>query len=152
MINSRHHSLLTTTLEFLAMMTHLPNKRVFMIGWDGATFDLIHPWVKDGKLPNIARPMERGVHGPLRSTIPPWTFPAWTSFMTGKNPGKHGVYDFLRPRQGSYDLEFVNGSHRRARTFWQILSEAGRKVVSISVPCTFPPEPVNGIRSEERRV
>lgn len=118
---------------------------VFMIGWDGATFDLIRPWVAEGKLPNIARLMEKGVHGPLRSTIPPWTFPAWTSFMTGKNPGKHGIFDFLRSRPGTYDLEFVNGSHRRARTFWDLLSAAGRKVISISVPCTFPPEPVNGI-------
>jgi predicted AlkP superfamily phosphohydrolase/phosphomutase len=116
-----------------------------MIGWDGATFDLIRPWVAQGKLPNFARLMGEGVHGPLRSTLPPWTFPAWTSFMTGQNPGKHGIYDFFRARPGSYDLEFVNGGHRRSKTFWRILSEAGRKVVSISVPCTFPPEPVNGV-------
>jgi predicted AlkP superfamily phosphohydrolase/phosphomutase len=90
--------------------------------------------------------METGVHGPLRSTIPPWTFPAWTSFMTGKNPGKHGIFDFFRPRLGSYSLEYVNGSHRRGKTFWQLLSEAGRKVVSISLPCTFPPDRLdNGI-------
>ena len=71
--------------------------RIFLLGWDGATFDLIRPWVAQGKLPNIARLMETGVHGPLRSTIPPWTFPAWTSFMTGKNPGKHGIFDFFAP-------------------------------------------------------
>jgi predicted AlkP superfamily phosphohydrolase/phosphomutase len=116
-----------------------------MIGWDGATFGLIHPWVADGKLPNIARLLKAGVHGPLRSTVPPWTFPAWTSFMTGKNPGKHGIFDFFQPKPGTYDLEFVNGSHRKEPTFWHILSKAGRKVVSISLPCTFPPEPVNGV-------
>jgi predicted AlkP superfamily phosphohydrolase/phosphomutase len=120
-------------------------QRVFMVGWDGATFDLIRPWVADGKLPNIAKLMQSGVHGSLRSTIPPWTFPAWTSFMTGKNPGKHGIFDFFRPRQGTYDLEFVKGGHRCGPTFWQILSEAGRSVVSISLPCTFPPDPVNGV-------
>jgi predicted AlkP superfamily phosphohydrolase/phosphomutase len=120
-------------------------QRIFMIGWDGATFDLIRPWVAAGKLPNIARLMQEGVHGPLRSTIPPWTFPAWNSFMTGKNPGKHGIFDFFRTKPGSYALEFTNGGHRRAKTFWQILSEAGRDVVSISVPCTFPPEPVKGV-------
>jgi len=119
--------------------------RVFIIGWDGATFDLIRPWVAAGKLPNIARLMAQGVHGPLRSTIPPMTFPAWSSFMTGKNPGKHGVFDFTRPRPGTYELEFVNGGQRRAATFWQLLSQAGRKVISISIPCTFPPEPVNGV-------
>jgi predicted AlkP superfamily phosphohydrolase/phosphomutase len=120
--------------------------RVFMIGWDGATFDLIHPWVAEGKLPNIARLLAGGAHGPLRSTVPPWTFPAWTSFMTGKNPGKHGIYDFFRPQAGSYNLEYTNGSHRRAKTFWQLLSEAGRNVVSISLPATFPPDKLqNGI-------
>jgi predicted AlkP superfamily phosphohydrolase/phosphomutase len=120
-------------------------QRVFMIGWDGATFDLMRPWIDAGKLPNVAKLIERGAQGPLRSTLPPWTFPAWSSFMTGKNPGKHGIYDFFRPLPGKYDLDFVNGSHRKAKTFWQILSEAGRNVVSISVPTTFPPERVNGV-------
>lgn len=119
-------------------------QRLFMVGWDGATFDLIRPWVAEGHLPTIARLMKEGVHGELESTIPHWTFPAWTSFMTGKNPGKHGIFDFFRPKRESYDLEFVNGSHRRAPTFWKLLSDAGRNVVSISVPCTFPPEEVNG--------
>jgi predicted AlkP superfamily phosphohydrolase/phosphomutase len=117
-----------------------------MIGWDGATFDLIRPWVEQGKLPTIARLLATGAHGPLASTLPPWTFPAWTSFMTGKNPGKHGIFDFFRPRKGSYNLEYVNGGHRRSKTFWQLLSEAGRKVISISLPCTFPPDRLdNGI-------
>src|SRR6516162_10734134 len=119
--------------------------RVFVIGWDGATFDLIRPWVKEGKLPTIAKLMEEGVYGNLRSTLPPMTFPAWTSFMTGKNPGKHGIFDFTRPRAGTYELEFVNGGKRQGKTFWQILSDAGREVVSISLPCTFPPNKVNGV-------
>ncbi len=119
--------------------------RVFIIGWDGATFDLIKPWVEKGRLPNIAQVLENGAHGPLRSTMPPMTFPAWTSFMTGKNPGKHGIFDFTRQRPGTYDLEFVNGGQRRAPSFWKLISDAGRQVISISVPCTYPPEPVNGI-------
>jgi predicted AlkP superfamily phosphohydrolase/phosphomutase len=119
-------------------------QRVFIVGWDGATFDLIRPWVADGKLPHVARLMRAGVHGPLRSTVPPSTVPAWTSFMTGKNPGQHGIFDVFQPRAGTYALDVANGSHRRAVTFWQLLSEAGRKVISISLPCTFPPQPVNG--------
>jgi len=119
--------------------------RVFIIGWDGATFDLIKPWVAEGKLPNIAAIMNEGTVGPLRSTMPPMTFPAWSSFMTGKNPGKHGIFDFTRQRPGKYEIEFVNGGQRQSASFWQILSEAGRKVISISVPCTYPPEPVNGV-------
>jgi predicted AlkP superfamily phosphohydrolase/phosphomutase len=119
--------------------------RVFIVGWDGATFDLIKPWVAKGLLPNIAAVLQKGSHGLLRSTLPPMTFPAWSSFMTGKNPAKHGIFDFTRQRPGSYDLEFVNGGHRRAPSFWKLLSDAGRRVISISVPCTYPPEQVNGI-------
>ncbi|HZW04286.1 MAG TPA: alkaline phosphatase family protein, partial [Anaerolineaceae bacterium] len=69
------------------------NYRVFVIGLDGATYDLIRPWVEQGKLPTFARLLAQGAAGQLRSTIPPMTGPAWTSFMTGKNPGKHGLYD-----------------------------------------------------------
>lgn len=119
--------------------------KVFIVGWDGATFDLIKPWVREGKLPNIARLMKSGVHGPLRSTLPPMTFTAWSSFMTGRNPGQHGVYDFTRFRPGTYQLEFVNGGKRKSASFWRMLSQARKKVVSISVPCTFPPEKVNGV-------
>ena len=119
--------------------------RVFIVGWDGATFDLIEPWVAEGKLPNIAEVLRNGAHGELRSTLPPMTFPAWSSFMTGKNPAKHGIYDFTRQRPGTYDLEFVNGGQRKAASFWKLLSDAGRKVISISVPCTYPPEKVDGV-------
>jgi predicted AlkP superfamily phosphohydrolase/phosphomutase len=119
--------------------------RVFIVGWDGATFDLIEPWVAEGKLPNIAEVMRGGAHGELRSTLPPMTFTAWSSFMTGKNPAKHGIYDFTRQRPGTYDLEFVNGGERKAVSFWKLLSDAGRKVISISVPCTYPPEKVGGV-------
>ena len=120
-------------------------QRALIIGWDGATFDLIRPWVEQGKLPAIGKLMKSGTHGLLRSTMPYWTFPAWTSFMTGTNPGKHGIFDFTQRRPGKYELEFVNGGQRRAPTFWKILSQANRQVISVSVPCTFPPERVNGV-------
>jgi predicted AlkP superfamily phosphohydrolase/phosphomutase len=121
-------------------------RRVLIIGWDGATFDLIRPWAEEGKLPNLRRLMDQGAHGPLLSTLPPWSFQAWSSFMTGKNPGQHGIYDFFRTPPGTYDLEFVNAERRRGgATFWQLLGEAGRHVVSVAIPGTFPPDPVNGV-------
>jgi predicted AlkP superfamily phosphohydrolase/phosphomutase len=119
--------------------------RVFIIGWDGATFDLIKPWVAQGKLPHVAEILQNGSHGELRSTLPPMTFPAWSSFLTGKNPAKSGIFDFTRERPGTYDLEFINGGQRKSPSFWRILSDAGRRVISISVPCTYPPEPINGV-------
>jgi len=116
--------------------------RVLVIGLDGATFDLIHPWAYAGDLPNLAKLMAEGVHGPLESTIPPVTAPAWATFATGKNPGKHGVFDFIRPRGGEFDM--VNATSIRAPTLWRILSEADRTVGVMNVPVTYPPQAVNG--------
>ncbi len=116
--------------------------RVLAVGIDGATFNLIRPWVEKGDLPNLARLMSEGAHGPLESTLPPVTSPAWPTFATGKNPGKHGVFDFIRPLGGQFEL--VNASSLRAPTLWEILSRAGRKVGIMNVPVTYPPKPVNG--------
>jgi predicted AlkP superfamily phosphohydrolase/phosphomutase len=120
--------------------------RMLVVGLDGATFDLIRPWAAAGQLPNLARLMQEGVHGELRSTLPPVTSPAWPSFMTGMNPGQHGVFDFIRSRRGDGPggFDMVNASHIAAKTLWQRLSEAGRRVGVVAVPVTYPPRPVNG--------
>lgn len=119
-------------------------KKVVVIGLDGATFDVIRPLVEKGRLPNLARIMEDGVHGELGSTIHPITPQAWTSFLTGKKAGKHGIFDFSRRKKDSYDIEFVNASVRKAESIFAILSRAGKKVGAIGIPFTFPPEKVNG--------
>lgn len=116
--------------------------KLLIIGLDGGTFDLIKPWAGNGKLPNLSRLLNEGVHARLNSTIPPMTFPAWNTFMTGKNPGKHGVYDFTERKQGSYEVQFVNGGMRRSKTIWQIMNEAGKNVGIMAVPATYPPEEV----------
>lgn len=118
--------------------------KVLVIGLDGATWDVIVPWAKEGKLPILARLLREGAYGDLTTVIPPMTAPAWTSFMTGVNPGKHGIIDFVQRRQGSYAIAPVNASHRRARSLWDIAGAAGRVVGAINVPITYPPEPVNG--------
>lgn len=119
--------------------------KVLVIGLDGATFDIIEPWVNEGHLPNIGRLMQEGTWGPLRSTIHPLTPTAWTSFVTGKNPGKHGIYDFALFRSGSYEPILTDATHSRAASVFQLLSLAGKRVVAYNIPWTFPPEPVNGV-------
>jgi predicted AlkP superfamily phosphohydrolase/phosphomutase len=117
--------------------------RVLVVGLDGATFDLIEPWKKD--LPHLARLMDGGSWGRLRSTVPPVTFPAWTSLATGTNPGRHGIFDFTQRVPGTYRLEFVNATFRQQPTIWRILSEAGRRVAVMGLPAAYPPEASNGI-------
>ena len=118
--------------------------RVLIVGVDGATFDNIRPWAEAGLLPNFRKFLDQGAAGTLRSTIPPLTAPAWTSFMTGKNPGKHGLYNFVERKQDSYEIRYSNARTRHASTLWQILSDAALRVGVLNVPMTYPPEAVNG--------
>jgi len=118
--------------------------KVLIIGLDGATFDLILPWIKDGKLPHFSLIMENGVYGELKSTIPILTPPAWSSFMTGKNPGKHGVMGFFSREKNGYGVKVTNSTHRGTKEIWTILSENGKKVGIVNVPITYPPKKVNG--------
>jgi predicted AlkP superfamily phosphohydrolase/phosphomutase len=118
---------------------------VLVIGLDGATLDLIEPWATEGHLPNLASLMSNGCCGRLASTIQPTTAPAWATFMTGVNQGKHGLYDFVRRRPGGYQLEVTNASQIAAPTLFDIASQLGLYVVAINVPYTFPPHPVNGV-------
>ncbi len=118
--------------------------RLLIIGLDGATFDLIEPWAASGDLPHLARLMDDGAWGRLRSTTPPATFPAWTSMMTGVNPGQHGIFDFSRRVPGTYRLEFINATYRQRPSAWQLLSRAGQRVGVMGLPATYPPEAVNG--------
>jgi len=120
------------------------SEKIIVVGLDGATFDLIHPWVQEGRLPNMARILREGAAGPLLSTVPPMTAPAWTTFMTGKNVGKHGIVDFIMRQPGSYALQIVNASNRHSRTFWAYLSSLSKRVGVLNMPMTYPPEPVNG--------
>ena len=118
---------------------------ILALGLDGATFDVIEPLAREGRLPNLARWMESGCARPLRSTTPPMSFPAWTTFMTGKQPGEHGVFDFTQKVPGAYRLGFVNATHRRAPSLFARATGAGLRVLALGVPATFPPEPVDGL-------
>ncbi len=118
---------------------------LLVVGWDGASWNVLEPWLQQGRLPALARLRRLGLSGPLRAPWPPVTFPSWTTFMTGVNPGRHGIFDFTRREPGTYRVRFVNATYRQAPTVWKILSELGRRICVVGLPATYPPEPVNGI-------
>ncbi len=118
--------------------------KVICIGLDGATFDLIKPFIAQGQLPTFKKLMDSGAFSELRSTVPPVTASAWSSFMTGKNPGAHGLFDFMQRRDKSYDLAPVSALDRDGKAVWDLMGEAGKKVIVMNVPVTWPPQPVNG--------
>ena len=119
--------------------------KVLVIGIDGGTFDIINPLINKGSLPNLKRLIENGSSGILQSTIPPVSPAAWSTFITGKNPGLHGIYDFFDIWPNTYKLRILNASMRKGKSFWKYAEEAGKRVCLINVPFTFPPEKVNGI-------
>lgn len=124
--------------------------RVVIIGLDGACPDLIQRWGAAGHLPNLWRLAQDGVLLRLRSTMPPVTAPAWVSFMTGKNPGKHGVFNFRNFDVANYAgtgeaATLASSSAINGETIFEIASRAERRVAAINVPVTYPPFPVNGV-------
>lgn len=119
-------------------------KKVLVVGFDGATLDIAGPLMDAGRLPNMRRLRDGGAWGQLRSTIPPNSSVAWSSFMTGRNPGGHGVFYFRERREGTYYRPFITYNSIRSPSIWRLLSDRGRKVGVVNVPLTYPPEPVNG--------
>ncbi len=119
-------------------------KRVLIIGLDGATFDVLNPLIAAGRMPHLKHLIETGTSGILDSTKPPITPAAWTTFMTGKGPGRHGIVDFEKYDIGSNRLTFNSTFEIREKTIWDILSEKQFRVGSISLPMTYPPRRVNG--------
>lgn len=117
--------------------------RTVVVGLDGASFELIEPWLESGHLPNIARIVDDGVQGTLESVLPPVTSPNWKTYATGKNPGKLGIFwwenvDVTNRRVGYPDER----KHAHA-TFWELLAEDD-PVCVIGVPTTYPPTALNG--------
>jgi len=117
---------------------------VFLLGLDGMTLRILTPLVENGLLPNFGRIMKDGAHGVLRSTIPPVSGPGWLSMVTGKNPGKHGVFEF-RKREGYQWTFLTKNPSSHCDPIWNILSRQGKRVAVINVPMTYPPDEVNGI-------
>ena len=138
-------------------------KKVVVLGIDGMDPKLLQTFVDQGRMPNFKALMAEGDFRPLQTTMPPQSPVAWSTFMTGMDPGGHGIYDFIhvdfdtmlpyssmakadpggRPIDlGSWSFPTSGGGvHmlRKGTTFWQMLGEHGLRSTIFRMPVNFPP-------------
>jgi len=143
-------------------MSKNENHKVVIIGLDGASFNYLNPFIKMGLMPNVERLIKEGSSGILKSTLPPVTAPAWTSFITGKNPGKHGILSFFHKKNRKptnyVDEEFLWDNSTKTLNenriinandikycLWDVLSKNNKKSIIINVPITYPAKKINGV-------
>ena len=119
--------------------------KVFVLGLDGATFDLIDPLVEEGILPNFAKIYRTGARGPLQTIFPPVTGPAWLALASGLNPGKTGVYDYVNRRKPeTNDLIPLSSAYYKDVAIWDILGAESHKIGVFNYPGLSPTPKVNG--------
>lgn len=121
----------------------MPRTRMVIIGLDGMPFGLMHKFAQDGTMPNFGELVRHGTFRQMASSLPEISSVAWSSIITGKNPGEHGVFGFTDIAPGTYRLTFPNFRSLQAIPFWE-REDAGRSII-INVPMTFPAREMNGV-------
>lgn len=111
--------------------------RALVIGLDGLDLGVVEQ-LGPTELPNLHALMNRGVYAALESVQPPATLPNWTTFLTGLDPARHGVFDFTT--RNGYQVRFTAGTAREAPTMFKQLDELGLRCACLSFPATWPPE------------
>ncbi len=138
-------------------------KKTLIIGLDGVPYSLLSHYLKGGFLPNLEKILKEGFSlYPMNASIPDVSSVSWSSFVTGVNPGEHGIYGFTGLLPNSYSVYFPNAKDREAPPFWEILGKTNRKISTLSqryinkidrpyrsiilnVPHTYPAYPIHGI-------
>lgn len=121
------------------------NVKVFVLGLDGGSWNVIMPLIEEGKLPTFKRLLEKGSYGKLKSIIPPISVPAWKCYFTGKDPGKLGVYAFLKFAPNTYRIKVADSRDFKSLDLADILNMHDKKVVIYKMFSTYPAKKVNGV-------
>ncbi|HEY0386866.1 MAG TPA: alkaline phosphatase family protein [Gaiellales bacterium] len=119
--------------------------RVLIVGWDGADWEILDPLLAAGDLPNLAALIARGRRGISRSCLPSHSWAAWPTFLTGRDPAGHGVFDILEYRPGATRRLPVSSKSILAPTWPEQLTHAGRTSLVVNIPLTYPPPEIKGV-------
>lgn len=116
---------------------------LLVIGIDGGTWTILQPAIDGGYMPFLQECVHGGSHGTLRSTLPPITPVAWSSFQTGRDPGNLGISTWSIWNRETKKSQFIN-SQTLGPTLWKHAGDQGLRVATVNVPVTYPPHPING--------
>jgi len=132
--------------KFLRAMSLLRKKKhVLVIGIDGTPFTFLKKHIEAGDFPTLKSLSEQGAFAQMDSVQPCISSVAWSTYMTGKNPGKHGIFGFVDRTPNPFRIIIPNSKNMTSETLWEILSRNGKRVIVINVPVTYPPRQVNGV-------
>lgn len=120
-------------------------KRVVVLGLDGTPYTLITKLAQEGVMPNMNSLIEEGNFYQMDTTLPEISSVAWSSFMTGKNSGEHGIFGFTDLVPGTYKLRFPNFTDLKYPPLWKELEKQKKRTVVINLPGTYPAKPINGV-------
>jgi len=119
-------------------------QKAVVIGLDGVPFTLLEDLKQRKIIPNMSAIFDNGYFGQMSVCIPEISSVSWSSFMTGKQPGEHGIYGFIDLEPGTYNMYFPNYLNIKAKTLWDDLAKNGKKSVIINMPATYPAREING--------
>jgi predicted AlkP superfamily phosphohydrolase/phosphomutase len=120
-------------------------KKIFVLGLDGVPYSFIKQAVGAGDLPNLAGLIAGRRPRKMRSVLPTVSSVAWTTYATGVNPARHGLFGFVDRRADPFQVFIPTSAQVKHPTLWQVLSRAGKRVVAINVPISYPPWRINGV-------
>ncbi len=137
-------------LSALQELVGRPSRRVLVVGWDGADWEILEPFARRGVMPNLARLMSEGSWGELASVTPLLSPLIWTTMATGAGPDEHGILDFVEVDPGSGAKVPISGRQRRVPALWNMASAAGLSVNVSGWWASWPAEPVKGVLVSDR--
>lgn len=120
-------------------------KKIFVLGIDGLSFELVNTLLSKNVLPNFAGIIKNGYLRRMNSTLPEVSSTAWSTFMTGVNPGEHGIFGFMDFEKQSYKIVFPDSGFLKSETLWDIIGRFDLKSIVINLPSTYPAKKINGI-------
>ncbi len=118
--------------------------RACVIGLDGVPYGLLRSLAADGVMPAMRKLIAAGHLLPMKASLPEVSSVSWTTFMTGENPGTHGIYGFTDFRERSYQVRYPNFLDVKAPTIWDRLGARGLKSIVINQPSTYPARKIDG--------